>query len=92
MYKTMMQNGTAPYFYYQIRALFRSVGGTVFEFAQEYLVPNGTFKATVLENHYSFFRRIRTPYCWFKLWTLGLYFLTSKNLKPSKFVVQIGIK
>jgi hypothetical protein len=41
---------------YQIRALFRSVGGTVFEFAQEYLeVPNGTFKATVLENHYSCF-------------------------------------
>jgi malate synthase len=46
----MLQNGTAPYFTSQIRALYRStLVEQSFEFAQEFLeVTKGTFKATVL--------------------------------------------
>ncbi len=49
--KTMMQNGTAPYFYLPKLEHYLEARwwNKVFEFAQEYLeVPNGTFKATVL--------------------------------------------
>jgi malate synthase len=52
----MLQNGTAPYFTYQNRALFRSaLVVKVFEFAQEYLeVPNGTLKQLFSETTASF--------------------------------------
>jgi malate synthase len=49
--QTMMQNGTAPYFYLPKLEHYLEARwwNKVFEFAQEYLeVPNGTFKATVL--------------------------------------------
>ena len=49
--KTMMENGTAPYFYLPKLEHYLEARwwNKVFEFAQEYLeVPNGTFKATVL--------------------------------------------
>ena len=49
--KTLMQNGTAPYFYLPKLEHYLEARwwNNVFEFAQEYLeVPNGTFKATVL--------------------------------------------
>jgi malate synthase len=49
--KTLMQNGTAPYFYLPKLEHYLEARwwNKVFEFAQEYLeVPNGTFKATVL--------------------------------------------
>ena len=49
--QTMLQNGTAPYFYLPKLEHYLEARwwNKVFEFAQEYLeVPNGTFKATVL--------------------------------------------
>lgn len=49
--QTMMQNGTAPYFYLPKLEHYLEARwwNKVFEFAQEYLgVPKGTFKATVL--------------------------------------------
>ncbi|CAM2896797.1 malate synthase A [Flavobacterium frigoris] len=49
--QTLMQNGTAPYFYLPKLEHYLEARwwNKVFEFAQEYLgVPNGTFKATVL--------------------------------------------
>jgi malate synthase len=49
--KTMMQSGTAPYFYLPKLEHYLEARwwNKVFEFAQQYLeVPNGTFKATVL--------------------------------------------
>jgi malate synthase len=49
--QTMMQNGTAPYFYLPKLEHYLEARwwNKVFEFAQQYLtVPNGTFKATVL--------------------------------------------
>ena len=49
--KTMMQHGTAPYFYLPKLEHYLEARwwNKVFEFAQKYLeVPNGTFKATVL--------------------------------------------
>ncbi|MEP2058377.1 MAG: malate synthase A, partial [Maribacter litoralis] len=49
--KTMMENGTAPYFYLPKLEHYTEARwwNEVFEFAQEYLsVPTGTFKATVL--------------------------------------------
>jgi malate synthase len=49
--QTLMQNGSAPYFYLPKLEHYLEARwwNKVFEFAQEYLeVPNGTFKATVL--------------------------------------------
>jgi malate synthase len=49
--KTMLENGTAPYFYLPKLEHYLEARwwNKVFEFAQDYLkVPNGTFKATVL--------------------------------------------
>ena len=49
--KTMIKNGTAPYFYLPKLEHYLEARwwNDVFEFAQQYLeVPNGTFKATVL--------------------------------------------
>ena len=49
--KTLMENGTAPYFYLPKLEHYLEARwwNKVFEFAQDYLgVPNGTFKATVL--------------------------------------------
>ncbi|NER15801.1 malate synthase A [Spongiivirga citrea] len=49
--KTMMNNGTAPYFYLPKLEHYLEARwwNEVFEFAQDYLrVPNGTFKTTVL--------------------------------------------
>ncbi|WP_296314478.1 malate synthase A [Winogradskyella sp. UBA3174] len=49
--KTMLENGTAPYFYLPKLEHYTEARwwNKVFEFAQDYLnVPNGTFKATVL--------------------------------------------
>jgi malate synthase len=49
--QTLMENGTAPYFYLPKLEHYLEARwwNKVFEFAQEYLgVPNGTFKATVL--------------------------------------------
>lgn len=49
--KTMLENGTAPYFYLPKLEHYTEARwwNAVFEFAQNYLeVPNGTFKATVL--------------------------------------------
>lgn len=49
--KTMMENGTAPYFYLPKLEHYLEARwwNKVFEFAQKYLeVPHGTFKATVL--------------------------------------------
>jgi malate synthase len=49
--QTMLQNGTAPYFYLPKLEHYLEARwwNKVFEFAQEYLgVPNGTIKATVL--------------------------------------------
>ncbi|MEO0528210.1 MAG: malate synthase A [Bacteroidota bacterium] len=49
--KTLLKNGTAPYFYLPKLEQYTEARwwNQVFEFAQDYLqVPNGTFKATVL--------------------------------------------
>jgi malate synthase len=49
--QTLMQNGSAPYFYLPKLEHYLEARwwNKVFEFAQEYLgIPNGTFKATVL--------------------------------------------
>ncbi|MFV9550371.1 malate synthase A [Algibacter sp. PT7-4] len=49
--KTMLKNGTAPYFYLPKLEHYLEARwwNKVFEFAQQYLkIPNGTFKATVL--------------------------------------------
>ncbi|MCK8480324.1 malate synthase A [Psychroserpens algicola] len=49
--KTMLKNGTAPYFYLPKLEHYTEAGwwNDVFNFAQDYLkVPKGTFKATVL--------------------------------------------